>query len=228
MPNLSTRLQKLLLKKNVSQSWLAQKVNVSQQSIQKILTGETRNPKYILEIAAALDVDPNWLKTGEGDIPNFANSYETQAEIQDKAIKIDLLDISASAGNGTFVSSDVIEVVSSIEYTQDFFTKTFHKKEAQNIKLINVKGDSMSPTLECGDLIFVDISIQKYDGDGIYIFSYGETLFVKRLQMAGDKLFVLSDNKSYEKWDITEKNFYKFRVQGKVLIGQSQQLQRFG
>lgn len=66
----------------------------------------------------------------------------------------------------------------------------------KNIRIINVRGDSMSGTIEPGDLLFVDITVKSFDGDGIYAFLYDDTAHVKRLQMMKDKLLVISDNKA--------------------------------
>jgi phage repressor protein C with HTH and peptisase S24 domain len=44
---------------------------------------------------------------------------------------------------------------------------------------------------------FVDISVQQFDGDGIYAFIYDDTSHVKRLQKMKDKLLVISDNQTY-------------------------------
>lgn len=49
---------------NITQEQLAKLTKISQVSIQKILVGQTRDPKFILEIGQALDVDPYWLKFG--------------------------------------------------------------------------------------------------------------------------------------------------------------------
>jgi hypothetical protein len=43
-------------------------------------------------------------------------------------------------------------------------------------------------------LIFVDISINEFDGDGIYVFGFDDKIYVKRLQMIPDKILVISDN----------------------------------
>ena len=45
----------------------------------------------------------------------------------------------------------------------------------------------MSGTIEPGDLLFVDISVKSFDGDGIYAFLYDDTAHVKRLQKMKDK-----------------------------------------
>lgn len=59
--------------------------------------------------------------------------------------------------------------------------------------------------LSQSDLLFVDISVNSFDGDGIYAFLYDETAHVKRLQKMKDKLLVISDNKSYAARDPIEK-----------------------
>jgi Predicted transcriptional regulator len=81
----------------------------------------------------------------------------------------------------------------------------FNGRKQEQIKIINVRGDSMSGTIEPGDLLFVDISVQSFDGDGIYAFIYDETAHVKRLQKMKDKILVISDNKTYTPWEPIEK-----------------------
>lgn len=208
---------------------LAQKIGVTYRAISKIVKGETLEPKKIIEIANALNVDVQWLKTGEGEMPDFANfPQEVTACDEDKTFRIDILDNTASAGFGAIQASDITEVVSAIEYNESNFRQIFNGYNPKDIKLINVKGDSMSPTIESGDLLFVHIAITQYDGDGVYVFTYGDALHVKRLQQAGDALYVLSDNPNYKDWSITDENCHKFHIHGKVLVSQSQQLKRFG
>ena len=58
MSDLATRLQDLLHENSLSVNAFSKQVGVSQQAISKIVRGETLNPKNILEIATALNVDP--------------------------------------------------------------------------------------------------------------------------------------------------------------------------
>lgn len=51
---------------NLTQSELAEKIGIKQQSVFKIECGETKNPRNIEKIASVLGVDLNWLLTGEG------------------------------------------------------------------------------------------------------------------------------------------------------------------
>lgn len=229
METLALRLTYAMEKLGFNPNSLAQKIGVTRPAMAKIVKGETLEPKKILEIANALDVDVQWLKTGEGKAPDFAKKMtELTACTDEDVYRIDILNKTASGGFGAIQSSDITEVVSAIEYNESNFRQIFNGYHPEDIKLINVKGDSMSPTIESGDLLFVHIRTTHYDGDGVYVFTYGDALHVKRLQKAGDELLVLSDNPNYQKWKITEKNSYKFHVHAKVLLGQSQQLKRFG
>ena len=65
MKTLSERLKKKRLELNMTQDELATKAGVSQQSIQLIEAGETKRPRFLLEIAKALHCDPSWLQYGD-------------------------------------------------------------------------------------------------------------------------------------------------------------------
>ncbi|HHW7518437.1 TPA: XRE family transcriptional regulator [Mannheimia haemolytica] len=227
MSDLATRLNDLLKAKNLSMNALAKKAKVSQPAISDIVKGKTYSSTKIFEIADALDVDVNWLKTGKGEAPNFANFEEKSTASENKeSIRVSLLNAEAVAGYGV-EASHVVEEVSAVEYTLDHFRQLFHSTNAQNIRLINVKGDSMYPTLESGDLIFVDVSINHYDGDGVYVFTFDGTLFVKRLQKVKYDLVASSDNPAYESWSLTKEEQKNVYIHGKVMLSQSQAVKRF-
>ena len=71
------RLKEAMLRKNISQSDLAEAVGISAVAIGKILSGETSKSRYIIAISAALDINPMWLQSGEGEItePKQVNPY---------------------------------------------------------------------------------------------------------------------------------------------------------
>ncbi len=60
-----------MLRKNISQADLAEAVGISAVAIGKILSGETSKSRYIIGIAAALDINPMWLQSGEGEIADI-------------------------------------------------------------------------------------------------------------------------------------------------------------
>ncbi|MBS5162644.1 MAG: helix-turn-helix transcriptional regulator [Haemophilus parainfluenzae] len=203
MTTLSERLTALMADKGLSQAELARMIGVKQPSIFKILSGQTLNPKNILEIATALNVDPHWLKTGEGDPDPSYRIVEVSEPQNPNTVRIDILDVEASAGNGAYLSPTEQGLLSQ-EFDLTFFRQQFGRADAKHLKLITVKGDSMAPTLESGDLLYVDISENYFAADGLYVFTFDGQTFIKRLQKVGKEMLVISDNPTYKEWTFTQ------------------------
>lgn len=76
-------------------------------------------------------------------------------------------------------------------------------KEHFHLKMITGWGQSMAPTIKDRDPLLVDITIREFTGDGIYLFSHDDMLYVKRLQKKGKERFkMISDNKHHDPEDI--------------------------
>ncbi|HCD5425678.1 TPA: S24 family peptidase [Klebsiella aerogenes] len=135
--------------------------------------------------------------------------------------RVEVLDLTVSAGPGTYMLSDMVEVLSAIEFTTEHARVLFGSRSAKDIKVMTVDGDSMYPTIKSGDRLFFDVSVREFRTDGVYAFVYGKTFHVKRLQMQGLELAVLSDNPMLEKWYIREDNQDQFYVMGKALLQES-------
>lgn len=141
--------------------------------------------------------------------------------------RVDVLDVSASAGEGS-PAREVVQVIRSIEYFRKEASVIFGNKPEAIVKLINVRGDSMEGTIEPGDLIFVDVSVSFFDGDGIYVFDFNGDTFVKRLQKVKSEILVISDNPRYKEWSISSEEMPMLHVSGRVMLSQSQQFRRHG
>ncbi len=116
--------------------------------------------------------------------------------------KVPKLALEASAGTGA---------VAGEEWTSDVigFDPHWLKRlglRPENLSIIDVKGESMAPTLNNGDTIMVDRS----DGvdrlrDGIYVLRLDTMLMVKRIALSPRKgrmaLTVSSDNPHYPTWE---------------------------
>ena len=154
---------------------------------------------------------------------NQNNRYHTN----DNNYVIEILDINASAGLG-YLNSDVMEMVKLIEYDSEQAKLLFRGVSAENLKVINISGDSMQGTFDSGDAIFVDVSKRMFEGDGIYVFTFGRNLFVKRLQVIKNVIRVKSDNQLYDSWDISEDEIDQLYIHGKVMLSQSMLLRKHG
>nr|DAI68093.1 MAG TPA: Repressor protein CI [Caudoviricetes sp.] len=183
----------------------------------------------IHKIAEALSVPVSELFSSN-DADDTVDSYSVSSIMKKgrkDVYRIDVLDVSASAGAGS-PSKDVVEVIRSIEYVPDQARVIFGNRPESSVKLINVRGDSMEGTIEPGDLIFVDVAVSSFDGDGIYVFDFNGDMFVKRLQKVKSELIVISDNPRYREWSISEEEMHMLNVAGRVMLSQSQQFRRHG
>lgn len=65
METLADRIKKKMEELDINQYELAKKVGISQPAIQKILIGETKEPRKIFQIAQALGTTVAWLQSGK-------------------------------------------------------------------------------------------------------------------------------------------------------------------
>jgi len=88
----------------------------------------------------------------------------------------------------------------------------------ENLALINVKGDSMEPTLSNEDLILVDLRTFKVEDNAVYVLLFNGVLLVKRIQRKLDgSVIVASDNKIYEPEMVSGDMLETLNVVGRVV-----------
>lgn len=230
LKTLADRLNYAMHEMGMSQGQLAKAAHMAQPTIWRITSGNARGTTKIVELANALGVRSEWLSNGTGPMRgDDQQPLHPNASKKDPAIfRVDVLDLTVSAGPG-IINSEFVEVLRSVEYSTEDAHQMFNGRKQEQIRIINVRGDSMSGTIEPGDLLFVDISVQHFDGDGIYAFIYDETSHVKRLQKMKDKLLVISDNHTYQPWDPIEKEeMNKIFIFGKVIGSMPQTYRKHG
>lgn len=81
MNTLAERVKYARELKKISQCDIAKKAGISQPTYFKIENGLTLKPRNIVEIAQALNVNPDWLATGEGSMENKPTIDELRNEI---------------------------------------------------------------------------------------------------------------------------------------------------
>ncbi|WP_392563906.1 S24 family peptidase [Orbus wheelerorum] len=139
-------------------------------------------------------------------------------------------DYSISSINFSLISSvahlhsEVQEVIKLIQFDAVKAAQIFHNIPSSTLKILNITGDSMASTFNSGDALFVNTSVVNFEGDGIYVFSYGRGIYVKRLQLIKDAILVISDNKAYKEWEINGDAIDDIIFYGKVMCSQSTQL----
>jgi phage repressor protein C with HTH and peptisase S24 domain len=118
----------------------------------------------------------------------------------DRLVAVPRLDVGASAGPGA-------EGGDERELGQIAFDPAWLRRMriggGEQLSLIRVQGDSMTPTLSDGDEIMVDRGDSgERLRDGIYVLRIEDVLVVKRVAVspAGRRLTIRSDNDAYPSW----------------------------
>lgn len=122
-------------------------------------------------------------------------------------------DIAASAGAGhlvEYVPSKQIELSEALKIALNI-------QNPNKSKLLNMEGDSMHPTLKDKSILAIE-SLDSFKQDGVYVFTFDSTLYVKRLQKGRDGIKVISDNPIYDAWFINrdEVDTDIFTIHGRV------------
>ncbi|MEW7314656.1 S24 family peptidase [Buttiauxella gaviniae] len=230
--NIGKRIREIRQRRDMTITDLAEAIGSDAGNISRLETGKQKSftEDLLGRIAEALAINVNDLFThNETDYTVHKTSSPVESEQKDgNVFRVEILDVSASAGEGYVSGSDVVDIIHSIVYNAEHAAALFGGRPESAVKVINVRGDSMSGTLEPGDLIFVDVAVRQFDGDGIYVFGFDDKIHVKRLQMVPDRILVLSDNTKYREWAIEKSNEHRFYIYGKVLISQTQEFRRHG
>ena len=108
--------------------------------------------------------------------------------------------VAVSAGPGALVTEELGKPYFGFD---ERWLKSLTATPADKLSIVRVEGDSMSPTLNAGDEILVDLGdCNERLRDGIYVLRVDDALVVKRLALnpVGRRVTVQSDNPAYPDW----------------------------
>jgi phage repressor protein C with HTH and peptisase S24 domain len=108
--------------------------------------------------------------------------------------------VSVSAGPGAVPGGELGKPYFAFD---ERWLKSLTATPASNLSIVRVQGDSMSPTLNAGDDILVDLAdCEDRLRDGIYVLRIDDALVVKRLALSprGGRATIQSDNPAYPDW----------------------------
>lgn len=190
-----------------SQAKFAKRFSIPQQTYANYELNKRNIPDdFKMKLYRDLNVDLNWLVTGEGAM--FRNgSTEGQAtggesppgangpdySLFDRCTQlIPMTNLSLSAGHGVEWGSG--------EYTGELMPipkDIYRRFKSYDLAGARVKGDSMEPTLKDGEPVVY--AMGAIEGDGIYVISILDELFVKRLSrnILDQTVTIISDNTLY-------------------------------
>ena len=184
--NINEKLSIIFKSLNINQTSFAKSLGISVGNISDIMNAKINPSSQSLQkMAEVYHINLNWLLTGDG---------EMFIKTADAPTKIPIYDIKASAGFGKDGDFAFPPVKGYFE-----LDSTLLSKYKGRVRVIEVEGDSMSPTFIHGQyVVFVENLIQS---DGIYIINKNGAILIKRIQFkpAENKMIIISDNPNYEK-----------------------------
>lgn len=156
-------------------------------------------------VSLAIGEDIGWMYVPHEDLWRQAHADEqedrastparSRLKARDDYVTFDLYDVRMSAGPGV-EPVDQPDVIDQLRVLRSWALDKIGSANPDNIKLATCNGTSMSPTIEDGALMFIDISVRDFRGDSIYCLAWHDKLIVKRLiaDVVNKTLRIVSDN----------------------------------
>ncbi|MFK3845135.1 XRE family transcriptional regulator [Stenotrophomonas sp. NPDC078853] len=199
MDTIGSRIRAEREAQEISRNELAKAAGIAATTLSNLELGLSKSSTALHKIARRLGVHVDWLETGKGKKRVTADAVASVAEIETRPgyVRFDVFEGGAGMGIGV-VNDDYPEVVQTIEVAEwEVRRKLGYLPRPGRIQLITGRGPSMRPKLEDGDIIWIDTSVDYFDGDDYYLINVGGETQIKMLQKRGDGLWVVSVNTDF-------------------------------
>ncbi|MYZ44189.1 helix-turn-helix domain-containing protein [Schauerella aestuarii] len=193
MNALSDRIRHILDVSGLNATELAKAAGVTRATVSMWMSEEIKSIKldYALKIGEATGFDPLWIVLGKGE-PRMADHDKAKSE-QSDFVPVRKVMFKISAGIAGFA----VDYVDNGDGKPVFLPKQWLEKRdlrPEQLYAIEVKGESMTPSLREGDIAVVDTGdVQRRDGE-VYAVNFEGELTVKRLIRDSSRWWLASDN----------------------------------
>lgn len=141
--------------------------------------------------------------TNQGKESNVISADFSKKDLQGGELSIPQYDVRGAMGSGQ-LPNDYVEIIRHV---------TMHKSHLDllgisytspaNLAIITGWGQSMAGTINHGEPVFVDRGITSFTGDGVYVFTWDNLVYIKRLQKESKTHFkVISDNREHDPFKV--------------------------
>lgn len=224
--NLGSRIKFMREKKGLSQTGLAKLAKVSQGAISQLENGTAEATKHIGAIAKALGVTSEYLTDGKELVKNSMPSLDDfvivggeksgETPKQDDYVMIPQYDVAGSCGGGAMIGD--VTIKGGLVFKREWINGI--ARSTDNLATIYAQGDSMSPTINDGQVLLVDITDVTPKSSKIYLICIDEQLYIKRLINMLDKWIMRSDNadkSTYPDIELSHERMSQIDIQGRVV-----------
>lgn len=194
MKSIGNRIHEARINKDLDQHTLAEKIGISTRTLQRWEKGDqVPSSTYLMRIAKATGVRPEWLLTGEGEIYPPPRERGKIFSLQKETIlkKVPVVDIpllsSVPAGRTTAIfHPEHVERYVTVDNIND-----------PNAFALIVKGASMSPKIEDGDIVVVSPRREVRNGD-ICVVRVNDEDVLKKVKIDNTHIHLIPLNPEFE------------------------------
>lgn len=177
----------------LNQSELAKKAGVLPQDITNWKKRDLPSDKYVV-MADALNrsIDDLLGRTGyrRGDVVEVASPGAPPAGY----VRLEHLSPRPSMGGGVLIA-EPIHVVQYLDVLEQWVREQVGSTNPERIKILTGNGNSMAPTIQDQDLVFVDVECHTIETAGIYVLDVAGRFILKKAMILSDgTLIIRSDN----------------------------------
>ncbi len=197
---------------------LAEAIGASESAVRKWRDGETEpTMRYLKQLSEVTRHSIEWIVNGRENQNGIDKSImEPSANyILNQLSIIKRYEVEASAGSGSITTSE--EEIEGIAFRTEWLRR--RGLSPSRLAVITARGDSMSPTIQSGSLLLVDLSQKNRFSDGIYVIQVEGALMVKRIQgdLANGGLLILSDNPAYAQISLDQTRSSSVHIIGRAV-----------
>jgi len=222
------RLKQLIATSSKSDAAFARECGIANSTIASWFSGTSPSMVALSRIAESKGVSLDWLITGRGEMMHTAGADPELARLLTMIDKGAEKIVAETKADFTLVPRLSVEVSAgsgAVNHTEEpaqmlaFRAEWLHRLgvSAATARALTVRGDSMVPTLQHGDIILVDTAIERVFDAGIYVVGVDDRVLVKRIQPRLDgSLSLISENPVYSPEEIPAGMSDKLRILGRV------------
>jgi repressor LexA len=189
--SLGGRIRQARLTKGLDQKTLAARVDVATRTIQRWENSEqVPDSNYLMRVAKATGVNPHWLLTGTGTMTEQKGSnVMTLSTARYRKVGLTSVPLLSSVPGGApslMFHPDHVEKYITVDDVYD-----------PNAFALEVRGNSMAPKIEDGDIIVVSPKLEPRSGD-ICVVRVSDEDTVKRVKLEEQFVHLIPLNPEFE------------------------------